>query len=111
MPAAVLQKAWFAGHVITGFSLSVTVTLKLQVLVLLQASVAVTCTEVVPTLKKLPEAGLYVSVTEPQLSEAIAAKDTLAPQAPVVLVTLIGVGQVISGALLSFTVMVCVWEL
>ena len=64
--------------------LSKTVTLKLHVLELPQASVAVAVTLVVPTLKKLPEAGLYVSVVEPQLSVAVAVKFTLAPHCVVV---------------------------
>ena len=57
-----------------GFSLSLTVTLKLQVAELLAASVAVQATGVVPLGKANPLAGLQITVTlESQLSLAVGA--------------------------------------
>ena len=48
----------FAGHVITGGTLSDTVTVNVQVAVLPQPSVAVAVTVVVPVENVLPDAGL-----------------------------------------------------
>ena len=47
-----------AGQVMVGFCASTTVTVKVQLDVLLAASVAVAVTVVVPTGKKLPDSGL-----------------------------------------------------
>ena len=52
----------FAGHTITGFSTSSTVTSKLHVLVFELASVTVYVTVVVPTGKTVPDACPAVSV-------------------------------------------------
>jgi len=51
--------------VITGACVSFTVTVKVQVALLPQASVAVTYTLVVPTGNVLPDAGIDVMVTAP----------------------------------------------
>ena len=61
------------GQEIPGTVLSTTLTLKVQVLELLLASVAVNVTVVVPTpLNAAPAAGDWVTVTVPQLSVADA---------------------------------------
>ena len=62
----------FAGQVMTGFSTSVTVTLKAQVELFPLTSRAVTVTRVVPTAKAVPEFRLYVMDWTPQLSVAVA---------------------------------------
>ena len=61
-----------AGQVMAGAWLSETDTLKVHVAVLPDASVAVAVTVVAPSAKVLPEAGLNVTVAEPQLSVAVA---------------------------------------
>ena len=61
----------FCGHVMVGFSVSVTVTVKLQLAVLPEASVAVQLTVVVPTGKVEPDAGVQDTVTPGQLSVAV----------------------------------------
>ena len=63
--------------VTTGFGL-VTVTVKPQLLVLPEASVAVHETEVVPIGNWDPEGGLHATVTPGQLSLADAEYDTTA---------------------------------
>ena len=57
---------------ITGFWLSVTITLNEQLAWLLDASVAVQVTPVVPTGNDEPEGGVQLTVTPGQLSEAVA---------------------------------------
>ncbi len=57
-----------AGQVIDGIVLSLTVTVKVQVLMLLEASVALQETVVVPFGKVEPEAGAQLKVTPEQLS-------------------------------------------
>jgi hypothetical protein len=57
----------FAGHVIVGGCVSTTVTVKLE----LAPAVVVTFTVVVPTGKKLPEAGL--ALTTPQVPDVVGA--------------------------------------
>jgi hypothetical protein len=59
------------GLVITGFSVSLTVTVKLQVAVLPEASVAVHVTELAPLANVEPLAGLHAVVTPGQLSVAV----------------------------------------
>jgi len=59
-----------AGQVIVGGWLSTTVTLKLQVPVLPEESVAVQVTVFVPLANVLPEAGAQTTVAPPQLSLA-----------------------------------------
>src|SRR6185369_2293967 len=72
-PASVLT-ATFAGHVICGSSVSLTVTVKVQLAVLLAPSVALQVTVVVPLLKAVPLAGAQVTVTGPsQRSLAVGA--------------------------------------
>ena len=74
-----------------------------------QASVAVDVTVVVPIGNAVPEAGVLTIVTAPaQLSVAVTEKFTTAVQLPTGVVTLIFAGQVITGAVWSFTVIVCV---
>jgi len=55
-----------AGVVIVGLIRSLTVTVKVQLVVLLRVSVAVQVTAVVPTAKVEPDAGVQVVVTGPQ---------------------------------------------
>jgi hypothetical protein len=98
----------FAGQVTTGAWLSVTITLKVQVDVLPQPSVAVATTAVVPTAKKLPEARVVVTVAPEQLSVAVTLNVTFAPHWPGAAVTQGLAGQVITGAKLSITVIVWV---
>ncbi len=69
-----------AGQVIVGGCVSVTVTVKVQGLMLLEASVALQVTVVVPFGKNDPDAGLQVGVPAPeQLSLAVGANVTTAP--------------------------------
>ena len=63
----------FAGQLIVGGCVSVTVTVKLHVALLPEASVAVQVTVVVPTVKLDPEGGLQLVVTPGQLSAAVGA--------------------------------------
>ncbi len=72
----------FAGQVITGFSVSVTVTVNEQVDVLPDASVAVLVTVVVPFGNVEPDAGLETTVTPGQLSVAVTLKFTTAEHFP-----------------------------
>ena len=61
------------GHVIDGGSVSLTVTVNEQLLELLDASLTVQLTVVVPTGKDEPDAGLHEGVPTPgQLSLAVA---------------------------------------
>jgi len=62
-----------AGHVTTGFSLSLIVTVKLQVAMLPLASVAVQVTVWTPTAKVLPLAGKHATVAPAQLSVTVGA--------------------------------------
>jgi len=62
-----------AGQTTIGGSASLTVTVKLQLLVLPAASVAVQVTGVVPVVKLVPVGGLQVTVTPGQLSLAVGA--------------------------------------
>jgi hypothetical protein len=61
-----------AGQIATGTSVSLTVTLKLQLAVLPEASVAVQVTLLVPLANVLPLVGMQVTLTPGQLSVAIA---------------------------------------
>ena len=60
-----------AGQVTVGACVSVTVTVKEHIPMLLDASFAVQVTVVVPTGKRLPDAGAQVTVAPGQLSEAV----------------------------------------
>jgi hypothetical protein len=93
----------FTGQAITGFWLSTTVTRKEHVAELPAASLAVAVTVVAPSEKKLPEAGLKVTVAE-QLSVAVAENVTAAPHWPLAALTVRLAGQTIVGRMLSTTV-------
>jgi hypothetical protein len=67
-----------AGHVIVGFCVSSTVTVKVQLLELPLASVAVLVTVVTPTGKVLPLGGALIRLVTLQLSVALTLKVTLA---------------------------------
>jgi hypothetical protein len=84
-------------HVITGASVSFTVTLNEQVAVFPEASVAVQVTVFVPIGNVLPEEGAHKTVTPGQLSVADAVNVTAAPHTPGSLLTVIFDGQVITG--------------
>ena len=60
-----------AGQAMTGFSVSLTVTVNVQLAVLLDASVAVQVTVVVPVGKVEPDAGEQLAVDPGQLSLAV----------------------------------------
>ena len=96
------------GHTTLGACVSFTVTVKLLVAVLPDASVAVYTTVVVPTGKVLPDAGNELMVANGQLSVVVAAVQlTTAEQlfASVPVVIFDGVFT-ITGASVSFTVTV-----
>src|SRR5204862_36871 len=101
-----------AGQLATGFSSSLTVTVKAQVVVLPLASMAVQLTVVVPSGNIEPLAGLQLMLEPGQLSLALAAKVTCAWQspltlsAPVLVVVVMLAGQVAVGGSLSVTVTV-----
>ena len=95
--------------VITGNWPSFTVTVNVHVEVLPHASVAVEVTVVVPIGNAEPDAGELTIVTAPpQLSVAVGVKFTTAEQEPTGVVTVIFAGQVITGAVTSLTVIICV---
>ena len=62
-----------AGHVACGASVSCTVTVNEQLLVLFEASVAVQVTTVDPTGNVDPDAGVQLTVVPGQLSEVVGA--------------------------------------
>ena len=68
----------FAGQVMLGFSVSLTVTVKLQLVLLLDESVAVQVTVLVPFAKLDPLIGVQATLTPAQLSVAVAANVTTA---------------------------------
>jgi hypothetical protein len=61
----------FAGQVMAGGMLSLTVTVNVHIAMLLEASFAVQVTVVTPLAKLVPEAGKQVTVGFGQLSEAV----------------------------------------
>ena len=75
-PASALNTK-LAGQVITGFCVSVTVTEKVQVLVLPLASVALLVTVVTPTVNVLLLGGVLTRLVTLQLSVALTVKVTL----------------------------------
>jgi hypothetical protein len=87
----------FAGHVITGSSLSATVTLKLQRFVFPPVSVATQLTVVTPTAKRTPEAGTQTTVADPQLSDVAGANVTRASHRPGEVLVKTFAGHVIVG--------------
>ena len=94
------------GQLTVGFSVSLTVTVKLQEEVLLDASVAVKTLVVVPTGNVEPLDKPVKFDVKLQLSEADTVKLTTALQFPGVLPTEIGIGQVTVGFSVSLTVTV-----
>ncbi len=74
-----LPTTMFAGGTIVGFWLSITVIRKEQVAVRPVGLVAVATTVVIPGPNRLPEGGLYVTVTPGQLETAVAAYVNVAP--------------------------------
>jgi hypothetical protein len=62
-----------AGQMMAGSSVSLTVTVKMQALVLLLASVAVQVTTVTPLLKLAPLAGMQLTLPPGQLSVKVGA--------------------------------------
>jgi hypothetical protein len=75
-PAAVLVTI-LAGQVTTGAIVSLTATVKLQLAVLPDASVAMQVTVLVPLANVLPFVGLQLTVTPEQLSVAVGVKLTI----------------------------------
>jgi len=64
-------KVMFAGQVMKGFSVSSTVTVKLQLDRLPEPSVAVQFTVVVPFWNREPEVGLHTTFALPELSVVV----------------------------------------
>src|SRR5687768_11259149 len=97
-----------AGHpTITGFVLSLTMTLKLQVAVFPEPSMAIYVTSVVPIGKVLPGAFVLVNVEREQLSEAVGGVQVAtASQDPFAVSRTLDGQPVIVGVILSFTVTV-----
>jgi hypothetical protein len=106
-PASVFWLMLFE-HVITGVSLSVTVTVKLQELVLPLKSVATLLTVVAPTVKVLPDAGVDTIADILQLSVPVTLNVTTALQLPASVLCVILFEQVITGDWLSTTMTVVV---
>jgi hypothetical protein len=96
----------FAGQVTTGDSLSLTVTLKLQLAVLPLASVAVQVTVVGPLAKAEPLAGEHRKVVPGQLSLTTGTNATTWLHWPGAVLVLMLAGQVMLGGAVSFTVTV-----
>src|SRR5262249_55067601 len=87
----------FDGQVMTGGSLSSTVTVNVQVLLLPDASMAVLITMLVPTGNVAPLGGTVVKLARLQLSEAVTLKFTLRSQLLPVALTVMSAGQLIAG--------------
>ena len=94
------------GQVNVGSSVSLTVTVKVQALVLPLASVAVQVTVVTPLLNVLPLAGLQVTVPPEQLSVKEGVKFTVRVQAPAEVFVMIFAGHIATGTWLSVTLTV-----
>ena len=104
-----LAAGWvmLVGQVITGSVTSAIVTVNAHCAVLLEVSVAVQVTVVVPLLKLEPGAGLQATVAPGQLSVAGGVgKPITFVQAPAVVLVVILAGQLIVGACVSLTVTV-----
>lgn len=91
---------------ITGGCVSNTVTVKLHIAVLPDASVAVAVTVVVPFGKTEPDGGLDTTLTPGQLSDAVTVKFTTLEHCPAAAGMTMFAGQVTVGACVSFTVTV-----
>ena len=86
------------GHVKVGFSKSVTVTVNEQVTWLLDASVAVQLTGVVPLRNCVPDAGVHATVAAPQSSLATTANCTVREHWPgAVFVVIFGPQETLTG--------------
>src|SRR5262245_21090080 len=85
----------FAGHVTIGGWLSLTVTMKVHVLLFPLLSRAVLVTVVVPTGNANPLAGLLTKLVTSQLSVAVTLNVTLLTQTPGAAPTVMFAGQVI----------------
>ena len=97
----------FAGHVATGASASLTVTVNEHCAVFDEASVAVHVTVVTPRAKVAPDAGEHDTVAPGQLSEAVGVvKFTTAEHCPAAVVVVMFAGHVIVGFWLSTIVTV-----
>jgi len=97
----------FAGHVIVGGCVSLTVTVKLQLAELLDASITEQLTVVVPFGKVAPDAGVQTGVPTPgQLSVAVGVNVTTAEHCPASFPWVMFAGQVITGACISLIVTV-----
>lgn len=106
MPADVVLVT-FAGQVIVGACVSLTVTVKVHGDdILPEASVAVQLTVVVPTGNVDPDAGVHTTVAPGQLSSDVAVKLTTAEHCPAVLFVTILAGQIAEGGMSSVTVTV-----
>ena len=96
-----------AGHVATGACVSLTVTVNEQLLVLPEGSVAVQVTVVVPIANIEPESGAHTTVVPGQLSDVVgSANFTVAPHTFASFGTVTFAGHVITGAVVSVTVIV-----
>src|ERR1043165_6621910 len=104
-PGAVLVTT-LAGPVIAGGSVSLTVTLKMQFVVLPLASVAVHVTGVAPWANVEPLAGAHTKVTSGQLSFTTGTNPTTWLHVPAAVLVTMSVGQVMVGGSVSFTVTV-----
>src|SRR2546429_7488831 len=96
----------FPGQTMAGFSVSLTVTVKVQAFVFPVASGAVQVTVVVPVAKADPLAGTQTVATPGQLSVAEAEKVTLLEQVPPEVLTMMLTGQMATGAWVSLTMTV-----
>src|SRR6185503_19109444 len=81
-PPGTALTVMFSGQVICGSWLSITVTVKVHVLLLPLLSRAALVTVVTPTGKAKPLGGLLVRFVTAQLSVAVTVKFTLLEQAP-----------------------------
>jgi hypothetical protein len=99
---------WFDGQVITGGSASRTVTVKVEVLLLPLASVAVFVTVVTPTGNVLPLGGQLTRPAKVQLSVALTVKVTLLRlRCPESAIRTRLLGHIMVGALVSRTITRC----
>src|SRR5947209_19520935 len=91
---------------IVGGSASVTMTLKAQMAVLPEASVAVQFTVLVPVGKDAPLGGVHTLRTPGQLSTLRGENTTVAVDCPVLTSIAISFGQVMTGGCVSMTLTV-----
>src|SRR5439155_8240569 len=104
-PGSVLTVT-LAGQLMLGDWLSLTVTVKLQLELLPDVSVAVHTTLVVPLGKLDPDAGTHTIEPPRQLSVKLAKKLTLLEHRPGAVLTLMLLGQLGTGRSVSLTVTV-----